>query len=103
MQYRQGDVLVLKIDKTPKEDLKEVPAENGKLILARGEATGHHHSVPSHVAKLFAAVAGLMILKVAQETELTHQEHGPVKLPVGDYEVRVQQEWSPLGWRQVLD
>ena len=27
---------------------RAVNAENGRLILARGEATGHHHSIALH-------------------------------------------------------
>ena len=46
--FRQGDVLLIKT--TKKNDLGEpIKAESGRMILARGEATGHHHSVDAAV------------------------------------------------------
>jgi hypothetical protein len=42
--YRQGDVLLERVAKLP-EQIKRVRRENGLIILARGEATGHHHSI----------------------------------------------------------
>ena len=40
---RQGDVLIRRIKKLP-EKTTPAPAENGRVVLAHGEATGHHHS-----------------------------------------------------------
>jgi len=41
----QGDLLVTRISAIPANAVPEQP-ENGRLILARAEATGHHHSLP---------------------------------------------------------
>ena len=52
--YRQGDVLVREVGT---RDFAyhgvEVIAENGRIILARGEATGHNHSIDARVGRLF--------------------------------------------------
>ena len=42
---RQGDVLIWPVDTIPTA-AAEVPAHGGRLIVAHGEATGHHHSFP---------------------------------------------------------
>ena len=44
-QYRQGDILLTEVPELP-VGVSGVKAENGRLIVARGEATGHHHSFP---------------------------------------------------------
>lgn len=45
IQYRQGDIFLEMVDKIP-NGAKSVQADGGRLIVARGEATGHHHSFP---------------------------------------------------------
>lgn len=51
MQYRQGDILLVRVEKLPGK-LKSIERENGRVVLAHGEATGHAHSV-SHPAAQF--------------------------------------------------
>lgn len=100
--YRQGDVLLIKVDNIPKEKCEEVEREQGKLILARGEATGHHHAIANKHAKLLAAQMGMfLILKKA--AELYHQEHDPIDLPPGNYQVILQREYTAKDPRRVLD
>ena len=43
--FRQGDVLVIPVATIP-ASAQEVQPRNGRLIVAEGEATGHHHSFP---------------------------------------------------------
>ncbi|HEY8723470.1 MAG TPA: hypothetical protein VIL92_06375 [Gaiellaceae bacterium] len=106
--YRQGDVLLIPIAKIP-TNAKSVKHENGRLILARGEVTGHHHSI--------AKQAGVELVTAEQATELrmwltittgepvalTHQEHATIMLPPGQYERRIQREYSPEQIRNVAD
>jgi hypothetical protein len=54
--YRQGDVLLMPIAKLP-EKIKRVRRENGLIILARGEATGHHHFIDDKGCALLEAEA----------------------------------------------
>ena len=102
MQYRQGDVFLQKIEKLPDGKQEKVPAENGKLVLAHGEATGHHHAVDAHKAVLML-IGTAMYLRCLKQTVLRHEEHGPVVLPAGDYLVRRQREYSPEEIRNVAD
>ena len=68
------------------------------LILARGEATGHHHSVVAASARLYhTATVGIMLLEVLRRVQLKHQEHAPITLPPGSYLVRRQREYISEG------
>lgn len=100
--FRQGDVLLRRVVESSVENLKEVEPENGRLILAKGEATGHHHSVSSQHAQLFMAVSA-MILIIKEATELLHQEHRAITVTEGTYIVTRQREYSPERTRNVQD
>lgn len=99
--YRQGDVLLIVIAK--QTIVKPRQPENGRLILARGEATGHHHSVDAGMAMLGETATGLTVLEVHEATPFIHQEHGPIPLREGSHEVRRQREYSPEAIRNVAD
>lgn len=99
--YRQGDVLL--IEATPPEfDHKPVDPENGRLILVRGEATGHHHSVAAKHA-ILCLVGAEMFLRCLRKTDLEHQEHGPIPLDPGTYRVIRQKEYTSKEYRNVAD
>lgn len=100
--YRQGDILLIR-SRRPEGLLPPLPAENGRLILARGEATGHHHSVGADCATLNPDDGGVMYLTVEQLTEVVHQEHAPVPLTPGTYKVVRQREYTPAAIRNVQD
>lgn len=100
-QYRQGDVWIERVDRIP-EGTEPVKPENGRLILARGEATGHHHSIDAKFGALLAKGAE-RFLKVEKTVQLKHQEHDPIQLPAGDYIVSIQREYHPEDVRNVLD
>jgi hypothetical protein len=103
--FRQGDVLLTRVAKTsrPRQLTPATPSE-GRWILARGEATGHHHGVPADVATLGHDEGGVMWLTVDQPTEVAHQEHAPITLDPGTYRVTIQREWTDNDEpRQVLD
>lgn len=51
-QYRQGDVLIARIDSLPVK-LKKAALEGGKVILAHGEVTGHAHAFAATDAEKF--------------------------------------------------
>ncbi len=84
-QHQQGDVLLRKVDAIP-EGAKPVVREGGRLILARGEATGHHHAIASKDASLFE-LDGVLYLDVRDPVVIEHEEHGPQTLPPGTYRV----------------
>lgn len=106
-------------------DLRE---EDGRIILAHGEATGHHHQVSVEGetellpnAEYFAEPDGRRVLLALRTCVLRHPEHGPIVLDpatpeqvrqgdvlltpigIGAWEVTRQREYAPAGIRQVAD
>ncbi len=102
--YRQGDVLIERIDGIPSE---AIPATfQPRWILAEGEVTGHTHSVAAENATLLLLELDNqmeMYLRVHAQTQVTHQEHGPITLAPGDYRIGRQREYSPEEIRRVAD
>lgn len=90
--FRQGDVLLVRVEAMP--DGRPVEAESGRLILARGEVTGHHHSVAAGDAALLESAEGLY-LRIMAPTPLEHQEHAAIPLQPGAYRVVRQREYTP--------
>jgi hypothetical protein len=91
-QARQGDVYFTRISRAPAG--RPLAPEAGRLILARGEVTGHHHSVPAGAGTLTLDEGGIMYLTIAQLTAVEHQEHAPVPLEPGIYRVTRQREYA---------
>lgn len=104
--YRQGDVLLVEMAEKPAEALAPVARENGRVVLAHGEVTGHAHAIDETCAKLFEA-SGVedRFLKISGNAavELKHEEHGAITLKPGWYTVRRQREYSPEAIRRVAD
>ncbi|THF68118.1 hypothetical protein E7T06_17810 [Deinococcus sp. Arct2-2] len=106
--YRHGDVL-LQAAQAPSLPLRQQP----HLTLAYGEVTGHSHRIAeAGAAQLYAIgaqrtgddVAADQYLHVtATHATLTHEEHGPIRLPTGWYRVWQQREYTPGSVRTVLD
>lgn len=101
-QIQQGDVLIERIDEIP-ESAKKL--DHGRL--AEGEKTNHHHSLTNLGIAMLLMNGDNMFLQVAEgkEAVIEHQEHNPVKVPAGNYQVKIVQEWDPFNEeaRKVLD
>lgn len=52
VQFRQGDVYVVAVKSIPK-GMELVARENGRVVLAHGELTGHAHAIAKPNAALF--------------------------------------------------
>lgn len=101
VHYRQGDVLLLKVDGMP-PDVVPVDLDNGRVILAYGEVTGHAHALNPAGATLYAR-GDERFLTVTEPTPLVHEEHNPIELPAGTYKVVRQREYAPREVRFVSD
>ena len=97
-QYRQGDVLLVEIDQ-PVRTGKPINSEDGRIILARGELSGHAHAIKEGDgnAELFEGAGDRRYLFLTEIGRLEHEEHGPIVLEAGWYEVRRQREYDPAG------
>ena len=99
---RQGDVLIIPCGKIP-TGAARVDPENGRLIVARGEATGHHHSFPHRRGvTLFRddGAGGGFYIKADISVALEHQEHSALMIEPGTHCVIIQRTFaSGIVWR----
>ena len=108
-QAAQGDVLITRISYIPK-DAVPAKAENGKFVVAHSE-TGHSHVVTERPGVSFysskdPAIAYLEVIDQVEavlEHERSFDTHEALLLKGGTYEIRRQQEYTPVGWRRVAD
>lgn len=94
MQYRQGDVFLVQVENLPEAStLSEVPRDNGRVILAYGEVTGHAHALREKGVTLYEGENEQRFLHVEAPSPLVHEEHGRIDLAPGDYRVVIQREY----------
>ena len=103
-QFRQGDVLLSAVTAIP-PTAKPARVTGDRVVLARGEASGHAHAVPATGAQLFQdRASGRAYLAVGKlGARLQHEEHAPIRLPAGYYEVIRQREYTPTAIRRAAD
>jgi hypothetical protein len=107
--YRQGDVLIVPVrEEAVPAAVATLPRQprdaRGRLVLARGEATGHCHAVvgPGTLTRESGPL-GTAWLRLTEGGRVVHEEHGPISLPRGWYRVVRQQEYVPGSVRVVAD
>jgi len=103
--YRQGDVLIIPIVAIPK-GVEAVKREDGRVVLAHGEVTGHVHAIKNKRAALFRdpkLAAIFMHVSGDAPVDLEHDEHSTITIPPGDYQVIRQVEYTPEAIRNVAD
>ena len=90
---RHGDLLIRAVPEIPSGLTKQADT-----ILALGEATGHHHRLVNGQATVYADSNGKKYFEVAEEEgcELVHEEHKPIEIPKGNYEVVIEKEYEPF-------
>lgn len=102
---RQGDVALVRVKAIPEGAIEQKPTGN-KVILAFGEATGHHHRFEflntEHNVKLFHA-GGARYLEVTATSDLLHEEHSTARIPAGVFLLPVQVEYTAAELRRVAD
>lgn len=105
MQFRQGDVLITRVESIPKR-AKKKGRDQGRVVLAYGEVTGHAHAIAAPEATLYSLLddgAEELFLDADGTVSLRHEEHAPVEIPGGKYRVTRQREYSPEAIRNVAD
>jgi hypothetical protein len=103
-QYRQGDVLFCAVDAIP-VGAKPVPKDGDRVVVARGELTGHAHAfAAAGVRMLHEKGSGRSFLLIGEGgAPLCHEEHDPILVPRGSYELIRQREYAPRAPRLVRD
>jgi hypothetical protein len=110
---RQGDVLLVPVEGIP-EDGDQYVAD--RHVLARGEASGHAHVAVGRALRLQitgwrrpwgwrgpAERSTFLVVEDDDVATLVHEEHLPITVPSGTYEVRRQREYRPDSWVEVAD
>ena len=103
-QYRQGDVLLCAVDEIPPAAIP-VPSEGDRVIVALGELTGHAHAFAADTVRLFReAGTGRSFFEIGEAgAALVHEEHDPIHVSEGRYELRRRREYTPGQPRYVAD
>ena len=91
--FRQGDVLLLKVDSLP-ENTSAGETDQGRIVLAYGEATGHAHAISTEHAQIYVSGSERYIVTSAGAM-LVHEEHATIALKPGVYRVVQQREYVP--------
>lgn len=99
--FQQGDVVGRKLDTIPAGERNTVAKK--RLVLAHGES-GHSHVIEDDEAELIR-IGERMILTLTKAATVVHEEHGPVRLSAGVWEIGRVKEFDPFAnmTRQVID
>lgn len=87
---QQGDVILRQITALPGGG---ETVSKGRCVLAEGEHTGHAHVIEDDEAELIQ-IGERMLLKLGKAATVIHEEHGPVTLEPGIWEVGRVQEYD---------
>jgi len=102
-QLQQGDVLLKKINQLP-DGVIEKARDNGSIVLAYGEVTGHAHRIVD-IDAMFYEKDGKSYLKNSKSVILGHEEHHQIIIEPGIWEIGQIQEkdWLSGMVRKVID
>lgn len=103
---------LLGIEKLPKDAVKVEPDQQNRLLVAHSES-GYHHYIDADQATLYKTSNPLIsFLEVEMDTHALLKHAKPVEHPDrhkthkiggGLYQVNIQRENTPEGWRRVQD
>jgi hypothetical protein len=97
--YRHGDVLIRRLDTLPPNC-----SPKAGTTLAHGEVTGHSHRFAQAQAVQLWEQGNSLYLEVRERSAtLIHEEHRPIELPCGVYQVWQQREYRPDKYVEVTD
>jgi hypothetical protein len=99
--FQQGDVIGRRLDQMPEASGAVIGRK--RLVLAHGES-GHSHVIEEEEAELLR-IGDRMILNLTRQATLKHEEHKPITLEPGIWEIgRVREfDWFAMMGRQVCD
>lgn len=95
---QQGDIVIRRVCSVP-ENCKPIHDKRG-AVLGEGEITGHYHAIRNDSGKYAGNARGVELLEAPDRKRylvisgekthravLTHQEHNPIEIPPGTYEI----------------
>ena len=96
-QYRQGDLLFIRLESRPNETL----VTRDGLVILTGEATGHSHRLTS--GAILEAPNGDLYLDLDDTARVVHEEHDAITLGPGLWRVIRQREYTIASAQPVSD
>ena len=103
IQYRQGDILFVKMDETISGDKIARDTQN-RLVVAEGEATGHAHAIHDDKVTMYRNdVLNRAWVVVEEQANVVHEEHDTITLESGTWRVIYQRQYVRGETRRVLD
>ena len=103
MQYRQGDILFIKLNENPSGEL--IPRDqHNRIVVAEGEVTGHAHAIHEENVTFYRddILNGAWIV-VDDTADVVHEEHDTIPLDSGTWAVVYQRQYVRGQVRRVLD
>jgi hypothetical protein len=100
----QGDILIERVEDTALPGHVQHCNNTGSVIVAEGEASGHHHRLVGAVtlyrddalARDIPSELYVGHVRIASPSaRLEHEEHAAIVLPQGTYRVRRQRQLEP--------
>ncbi len=98
MIYRHGDVILRQVKGVP---LGKIVSATRSLVLAEGETTGHKHLLTSDEVIQEGRTRNDRLISLNAPALLTHEEHGPITIQIGVYEILQEREYDYLGRHNV--
>jgi hypothetical protein len=99
---RQGDVLFIQRNNLPAGVQTSIARDKGRVVVAYGEVTGHAHATSAKEVQQIE-IDAILWLVAPDEFVIEHEEHAPLTLDSGVWEVVYQAEYTPQAIRRVLD
>lgn len=90
LTFQQGDVIGRKLDAMPEG--KILRTQRKRLVLAHGES-GHSHVIEDDEAELIL-IGERMLLRLNKEATVVHEEHKPITLEPGIWEIGRVREYD---------
>jgi hypothetical protein len=99
---QQGDVCLKRLNSLPLGKTKVI--SKNKIVLAEGETTGHFHGLIEKDSELLE-IDGVRILNLKKKSTLKHQEHKPITLDAGIWQIGIVNEYDYFSQmkRKVVD
>ncbi len=108
----QGEAYIRRIDSLP-EGVEKVETQGAHHVIAHSE-TGHHHVMDRNKVEVYrpttkdtSKATEILYLLVKEPTSLDHlrphDTHESLLFTEGTYKVTLQQEYTPEGYRRVMD
>ena len=88
---QQGDVVLKRLNIMPEGERRVI--SKSKLVLAEGEVTGHYHGIEETDSELIK-IGDKILLNLARNSTLTHQEHAHIELEAGIWQVGIVKEYD---------